>query len=103
MTLAASGTDDLSGIGSVVVWFDRPMATTSGNLEGLFSGFEDGSASRQITFPQYFAPGRYNVVRVVISDNARNARTYLPDELRENGMPTGLDVVLGLISQDGFE
>lgn len=92
LTLSAAATDDLSGIGEVVVWLDRSLPDGF-PLIGLYWWSGAGSKSRTLTLPAHTANGIYNITHVWVEDGAQNRRTLYPADLQALGFDTSFKVV----------
>jgi hypothetical protein len=98
ITFTASATDDLSGVGKVVIWVDQKMP--SGNeLIGLYGSFdddwEDGQVSVTHTFPEYMASQEYRIEEVTVEDGMRNEAVYTSAQLTAMGFPTSFTITGG--------
>lgn len=92
--VTAHVTDNLSGVQSVVVYFESPSLQhgTSGIMTLSSGTIINGTWTASITFPQYGEPGMY-VCRLETSDKLGNVRYYSSSDLQSLGSPTALQVL----------
>jgi hypothetical protein len=91
---SARMTDDRSGVGSAILSVNRsgPGNSPQAGPVTLVSGTPlDGVFQWSLTIPQYSVSGSYPVA-VVIADASGNRRTYLEDELADDGFPNEIQV-----------
>lgn len=97
LTLAAT-VQDPDGIDHVIVYYDRPLATTSGAydfqiIHGYGSDWSDGSHSYTAQVLPHNVAGPLNITSVVVKDGLGNRTTISAEALRGLGVDTSITVL----------
>ena len=101
LTIGATASDDLSGIKTIQIWFDKNFTYSytnsdqnfSSNLllnQGLSDSWMDGSSSQTWNIAGTNRSETYNITSVVVEDIQGNTRTYSSDELADLGINTSI-------------
>ncbi|WP_422123926.1 cell wall-binding repeat-containing protein [Planococcus sp. X10-3] len=92
LNLKAEVTDDVSGVKSVLVYFDSPSKNRV-VLTYLYYNETSGLYEGTLTVDPYAEEGQWTLRSVVVEDNAENNRRYLPGEVTANNKNTSYTVV----------
>lgn len=93
----AANVSDPDGIDSVIIWYDRPLATASGAytfqiIHGYGDAWNDGYHSYTTQVLPHNVDGNLNITRVVIEDKLGNETTISEDALRDMGVDTSIRI-----------
>jgi hypothetical protein len=106
-TFTVAATDDVSGVNSVVIFFDRAISYTnaSGNVytgQGFYlPKSSDGSFSLTQRLSSFASPGTYYISEVQVQDKAGNLHDYRATDLAALGLNTGLLALNDNVSVSG--
>lgn len=105
LTITGQASDDISGIKNIVVSFDKEF-TYSYSLNdnhtekysflvngGIYDSWSDGLSSQTWLIAATNPSGTYNVTSIKIEDLQGNARVYSPDELKQIGVNTSINLI----------
>jgi hypothetical protein len=107
ITFTATGTDDASGIGDLIIWLKKPinysfsptgdpssfsLFIADGNYPDTWS---DGQAATTFTISPFNAPGTYEIDHIDFKDHVGNTRVYTPGDLSAIGASTSIVVTGG--------
>ncbi|WP_203583128.1 hypothetical protein, partial [Ruegeria sp. PrR005] len=97
LTAFADATDDLAGVSSIVVWFDREISysfsSTSTDFRPWSLMIVPDETSIQRLISGVNNPGIYTIDRVTVEDAQGNTRTYSTSELTALGFNTEIELV----------
>ena len=92
VTVNFTVTDDLSGANFFLIVFRSPSGTRIQRGISQFAPSTNVTGSVAVTFPQFIAPGTWNVSLVQLIDNVGNNRNLSTGDIAALGFPTQLNV-----------
>ncbi|MFC1779936.1 thrombospondin type 3 repeat-containing protein [Thermodesulfobacteriota bacterium] len=103
LTISGVATDDLSGVGDIVVWFDKNISysfsptssTPNGTWRhiGLYGSWPEGTFSEDWGIMTTNPSGIYNIENVTVDDLQGNRRSYTTAVLAEMGVNTSIEFI----------
>ena len=92
VTVNFTVTDDLSGANFFLIVFRSPSGNRIQRGISQFAPSTNVTGSVAVTFPQFIAPGTWNVSLVQLIDNVGNNRNLSTGDIAALGFPTQLNV-----------